>query len=356
MDEDTVDTGSTTSAYNAATITFLYMVWELQDQGLDAREWVENGAPEYLDDANFATYLANCVEFAAKYLVKSIPLPSELPFTPQMFAAICRTIETVPCEHDAWYEFWDMTTQLLIKDLTPWAFLADNVTEHMTHSLFYRGLFGAVDSPHPRPLLIPDDGRPPSSFSPGMMPDIGPGLIQTAYELHVKLSFGVPTTAAPILRGLLRDLYQADIDIPQYFEFWLNQPNVMPGIPQNVRNGPGVFRIIANNHGKPDRAIMDGVHEHYKYDRPGHIRLVESLPTIDEPIANDEVCPICLEGFDNCDEKPDTIPVKTPCGHIFMKGCLTEALVGRNLSCPLCRQNMAEVLFQAAVAPGSYMV
>ncbi|KAF2819357.1 hypothetical protein CC86DRAFT_413055 [Ophiobolus disseminans] len=54
-----------------------------------------------------------------------------------------------------------------------------------------------------------------------------------------------------------------------------------------------------------------------------------------------ERCPNCWCDFDEDVPGVDTTPVRTPCGHLFMEGCLLESLKAtQHARCPMCRQDM----------------
>ncbi|KAF2821294.1 hypothetical protein CC86DRAFT_410994 [Ophiobolus disseminans] len=59
-------------------------------------------------------------------------------------------------------------------------------------------------------------------------------------------------------------------------------------------------------------------------------------------LPEDMRCPICWDDFDEkADRGIDNTPVRTPCcKKLFMKGCRTEALVGDDVRCPMCRQDI----------------
>jgi hypothetical protein len=56
-------------------------------------------------------------------------------------------------------------------------------------------------------------------------------------------------------------------------------------------------------------------------------------------------CPICWSRYDGEDEAERcNNPVKTPCGHIYGRRCIIQSLVGIEPLCPVCRQDMCEMI------------
>lgn len=69
-----------------------------------------------------------------------------------------------------------------------------------------------------------------------------------------------------------------------------------------------------------------------------------------EPATSEEDCPICLVTLNDC--------VKTPCGHLFHRGCLEHYFMvarepGTRAKCPLCRSAVhAPLPIEAEAASG----
>ena len=61
-------------------------------------------------------------------------------------------------------------------------------------------------------------------------------------------------------------------------------------------------------------------------------------------------CAHCWADYDEEGLEVDATPVKTPCGHLYMRGCLIEALVDTSMPvlCPVCRHDMV-----ASQSPGN---
>jgi len=95
-----------------------------------------------------------------------------------------------------------------------------------------------------------------------------------------------------------------------------------------------------------DDDIEDDEVEFYGRDMDDEeaFEFVSALDTVDlASIAPDDMkCAVCWDDFDDVmDRGIDTTPVRTPCcRQIFMKDCLVEALVGDDVRCPMCRQDI----------------
>ncbi len=57
-------------------------------------------------------------------------------------------------------------------------------------------------------------------------------------------------------------------------------------------------------------------------------------------LTEDECCPICYRQFNlsQADDLDD--PIKTPCGHMFCKDCISTWVRNGSRSCPYCRTNL----------------
>lgn len=62
------------------------------------------------------------------------------------------------------------------------------------------------------------------------------------------------------------------------------------------------------------------------------------LEAIEADSCKDEMCPICQDTFG---EIVETIPVKTVCGHLFCKACISK-WVSKHKNCPICQVDMEE--------------
>ncbi|OAK97004.1 hypothetical protein IQ06DRAFT_296229 [Phaeosphaeriaceae sp. SRC1lsM3a] len=63
------------------------------------------------------------------------------------------------------------------------------------------------------------------------------------------------------------------------------------------------------------------------------------IPDRDELPANAER-QVAFHELPFCTARPDNDPVRTPCGHIFGRGCLIETMERVNTRCPTCRQEL----------------
>jgi hypothetical protein len=61
---------------------------------------------------------------------------------------------------------------------------------------------------------------------------------------------------------------------------------------------------------------------------------------ISEISRDDMRCSLCWNDFDEVTLGIEHIPVKTPCGHLFGKKCLVDALHCDNTRCPMCRRHL----------------
>jgi len=64
---------------------------------------------------------------------------------------------------------------------------------------------------------------------------------------------------------------------------------------------------------------------------------VSNLPTVND-VRRDEVCSVCLEGFNG--HNRDGENKRVPCGHVYHSTCITLWLENCN-SCPLCRRHIS---------------
>jgi hypothetical protein len=79
--------------------------------------------------------------------------------------------------------------------------------------------------------------------------------------------------------------------------------------------------------------------------------ILSQLMVIDVADVCSERCPYCWCDFSEEVEGIDTTPVKTPCGHLFMKGCLLESFkAAEHVRCPMCRQDIEALLATEASA------
>lgn len=89
-------------------------------------------------------------------------------------------------------------------------------------------------------------------------------------------------------------------------------------------------------------------------DAPIIIDFISALAVVDiADIPRDSMrCAHCWCDYDEEGLEVDATPVKTPCGHIYMRGCLLEALAGASMPVlrPVCRQDM--VALQTASEAG----
>ena len=68
----------------------------------------------------------------------------------------------------------------------------------------------------------------------------------------------------------------------------------------------------------------------------------EWLNSKDPELIVQEVCPICLEKFN---ETPNKAIYKSDCGHIFHNDCLVKVCEGTDMekmNCPLCRKPLED--------------
>lgn len=77
--------------------------------------------------------------------------------------------------------------------------------------------------------------------------------------------------------------------------------------------------------------------------------ILNQLTVTDVADICSERCPHCWCDFSEEVEGIDTTPVKTPCGHLFMRGCLLESFkAAEHVRCPMCRQDIEVLLATGA--------
>ncbi|KAH7067766.1 hypothetical protein FB567DRAFT_599414 [Paraphoma chrysanthemicola] len=221
--------------------------------------------PHTAQDPFFFTANPISVEFSAEfanwlidYTTEEEDIDDEVPTTPEIFAATCQAIETAAPGHYAWNDFGRQKSDILFENQNPWDFLSDCATEAMKKSLLLRSVLGPIEH-LPLPASLPDGNLPPPSFSPEHMAEFGPALAETAYKVHLEFSFRESCQAGMIMRGLYRDLTSANVNVPEYLDYWEDQPNVIPGVSASFLAGLGVFRILADSSGKSEIGIYERV-------------------------------------------------------------------------------------------------
>jgi hypothetical protein len=266
---------------------------------------------------------------------------------PAAFAATCQAIENAPGSDLAWSQFRETQISLRFKKIKPWDFLAGHITPAMKDSLLLKFLF--ADN-HTSGLYQSDS----PVFTPDQHPELGTPFIEAMYKAHLELSADRYASAhwqgagEIVFRGILIGLINAKVHVHSFLAHWLAQPHT---VPQDVVEGPGIFRIVAHCAGKHSHNIVNEIDWYYRQLRQSlrqarrgqqkYTMLVNSFTVVDAALVANEQCPACWCDF--CEDVPgvDTTPVKTPCGHLFMKGCLMEALkTSDNDQCPYCRQKL----------------
>jgi hypothetical protein len=76
------------------------------------------------------------------------------------------------------------------------------------------------------------------------------------------------------------------------------------------------------------------------------LQFASSLATVDvSDIPREDMrCPHCWGDFNEVNPEVDMTVVKTPCGHLYMRRCLVEAIIGTTGLCPVCRQDMRALI------------
>ena len=326
--------------------TFEEMMLKLGNQGLDPLEWINGHVPSYMQNAPF---LKNMVDWPHAWDTYTTDdwlgvhaHHTLVSFTPAEFAAVCVAAETVLGNDNVWIRLDRMHRDLQQTKINPWVFLADNVTDTIANSPLLRII---ID---PLSLIVWTRKKKQQSFSSGYFNEYGRIFIQAVYKAHLQLAYrSGPYQGLIILAGILSLLGKANVDISQYLAYWLGVANP---VPPNVVNGPGLFSILASSSGKPYLSLCSEIGDYIntlKDPNLLHVNFINTLTTVDVAEVARERCPHCWSDFDELVPDVDTTPIKTPCGHLFMRGCLIEALRDKSLICPMCRQHIVTVLYQA---------